>query len=216
MKGSAYRPELVLERLYSRVRVNHSWDHLRLPGIRLVPGVGSYRPVVMIVGDAPGATENTHGRPFCGAAGVALHSLMEGIGLFARDQATGGSEKFPETAGTVEANTFLTNVLKYRTPNNRKATGEETMLGRGVLRQEWAAVGSPRVVVALGPVAIAALYTDAGYPPPAPGQPIPGDRITLWPMIHPSQPLRQPEYREIVEEQWEVFGKWLRSADLLD
>lgn len=190
--------KLTLDEIYEGVRCDPYWDHLRLPGIFLVPGFGPSRPRVMIVGEAPGATENTRRRPFCGASGTALHELMGSAGLFDSDQES------------LNSNTFLTNVVKYRPPGNRTPNREEIERGRIALRQEWAALGRPAVLVAAGATARSALVP--GPKPPAAGHPVLiGDGVTVWVMYHPQFPLRRRSLRPTVEKHWEKFGEWLKE-----
>ena len=65
-----------------------------------VPGEGNPDADLMVVGEAPGATEDETGRPFVGAAGQLLTKILEAIKL-SREQV------------------FICNVLKHRPPGNR-------------------------------------------------------------------------------------------------
>jgi uracil-DNA glycosylase family 4 len=193
---------LALTEIYDRVRADSFWDQLRLPGIHLVEGYGAYRPRVLLSGEAPGATENSRLRPFCGASGQALMQLMAVAGLRTED----GS---PD--GELAANSFITNVVKYRPPGNRTPTGSEIERGRIALRQEWATLGRPKVLVALGGTARSALVPGttgtlgAGHPVEI------GEGVTVWVMYHPAFPLRQRSLRPKVEKHWERFGEWLKE-----
>src|SRR3954469_18248611 len=51
----------------------------------LVPGEGSPTADVMIVGEAPGASEDKHGRPFVGRAGRFLDDLLAEAGMARED-----------------------------------------------------------------------------------------------------------------------------------
>src|SRR4051812_43726246 len=65
----------------------------------LVPGEGDHDADVMLIGEAPGASEDKAGRPFVGRAGRLLDELLE-------------------TAGLVRAEVYITNVVKARPPDN--------------------------------------------------------------------------------------------------
>lgn len=197
---------LALTDVYDRVRADPFWDHLRLPGIRLVEGFGPYRPRVLILGEAPGATENNRLRPFCGASGVALTGLMESAGLRAEDAPPDG----PGQQSPALANAFLTNVVKYRPPGNRTPKAAEIEHGRIALRQEWAVLGRPKVIVAAGSVARKAL-TDALTETIPAGEHRSIAGIEVWAMYHPAFPLRQRRLRPTVERHWAKFGEWLRE-----
>jgi DNA polymerase len=66
-----------------------------------VPGEGVPHPLVLVVGEGPGADEDAAGRPFVGKAGQLLDRILSGIGL-SRDK-----------------NCFIANVVKCRPPGNR-------------------------------------------------------------------------------------------------
>lgn len=189
---------LTLADVYDAYRADPRFDHLRTDSIVLVPGEGSSRPNVLIVGEAPGAMENVHKRPFVGASGQVLRSLIK------------------DSAGLEPHDYFITNVVKYRPPNNRTPEPEEVAASLPYLRQEYAALGGPAVLVAVGGVAFDALWPSdwarlggilkyAGKP-----QSLPGGRA-LWPMIHPAYGLRNRDARPAMEAHWEQFGIWYRE-----
>jgi uracil-DNA glycosylase len=189
---------LMLADVYDAYRGNKAFDHLRTTGVVLVPGEGSSRPNVFIVGEAPGAMENVHKRPFVGASGRVLRSLITDV------------------AGLDSTAYFITNVVKYRPPNNRTPEWQEVDASLPYLRQEYAALGSPAVLVAVGGVAFDALWPThwarlggilkmAGKP-----QQLPHGKA-LWPMIHPAYGLRNPQVRPTMEKHWEQFGDWYRE-----
>ena len=72
-----------------------------------VPGEGPAPARIMIVGEAPGASEDKQGRPFVGRAGRLLDELLAGV------------------AGLQREDVFITNVLKARPPGNRDPKADE-------------------------------------------------------------------------------------------
>ena len=195
-----------LEDVYEAIREDEHWAHLRTPGIVLVKGRGnSVDPLAMLVGEAPGATENTKRRPFCGPSGRVLTQLMHLAALSA--------EAYPELG--VIANAFITNVVKYRPPGNRTPTVREVYFGTEDLRKEWKAVGRPRVIVAVGATARAALV-------PVPNRIKPGNWLALadgrtyvYVQYHPAWGLRTGRRGQaLMEDQWEEMGLWLQSLHL--
>jgi DNA polymerase len=181
--------------IYEAYRSAEEFDHFRTPEIVMVPGEGSPRPSIFITGEAPGAMENTHKRPFVGASGKVLRSLIT------------------DSAGLGPTDWFLTNVVKYRPPGNRTPEPAEIEASVPYLRAEYAAVGSPPVLVAVGGSARSALGPGlsggvlalAGKPHPFPGG------KTLWVMIHPSYGLRNPLARPTMEAHWTALGEWYRK-----
>lgn len=187
---------LTLPDVYDAYRSDRAFDKLRTDHIVLVPGEGSSRPNVFIVGEAPGAMENVHKRPFVGASGRVLRSLIK------------------DSAGLEPQDYFITNVVKYRPPLNRTPTQEEIAASLPYLRQEFYAVGAPAVIVAVGGVALS-VFRPSGETRgilSCAGQPI---RLAmgraLWPMIHPAYGLRNESARPKMEEHWTKFGEWYRE-----
>jgi len=95
-----------------------------------VPGEGSMRLGVMLVGEAPGADEDRTGRPFVGAAGRLLTEALARLGV-SRDDV------------------YITNVVKCRPPNNRTPTREEVEACLPYLLRQVELL-RPRRIVALG------------------------------------------------------------------
>jgi uracil-DNA glycosylase len=183
------------EDVYEAIRNDPFWDYIRTHGVVLVPGEGAPQPRVMIVGEAPGATENTHVRPFVGASGKVLRSLIVSCaGLSLADDV------------------FITNVVKYRPPGNRTPELGEIIRAVPYLRREWKAIGCPRVIVAVGGTAKNAL---APYLPGitiCAGQPFPQKGNSyIWPMLHPAYGLRNPDVRPKMERDWSALGDWIRE-----
>jgi DNA polymerase len=75
---------------------------------KAVPGEGVSRPLVMVIGEGPGADEDASGRPFVGRAGQLLDKMLASIGL------------------SRENNCFIANVIKCRPPQNRDPQPDET------------------------------------------------------------------------------------------
>ena len=71
-----------------------------------VPGDGDPDAQLMFIGEAPGAQEDKAGVPFVGASGKFLDEMLETIGLRRDD-------------------VFVTNIVKFRPPDNRDPSKEE-------------------------------------------------------------------------------------------
>ncbi len=74
---------------------------------RVVVGSGPTSARLLVVGEAPGRTEDEGGEPFIGASGRLLFRLLE------------------EETGLTRADCFVTNVVKCRPPANRPPRNEE-------------------------------------------------------------------------------------------
>ena len=154
------------------------------------------------MGEAPGATENTKGRPFCGASGRVLDQLMGLAGIVVTT---------PLGQGSPDANAWLTNVVKYRPPGNRTPHPTEITASRDYLRREWRAVGSPSTLILLGATAKAALAPELGPLAQALARPVASGRFTFWVMYHPAKGLYEPKLRPVIEEHWERLGDWING-----
>lgn len=97
---------------------------------RAVPGKGSHSASVMLVGEAPGRSEDMRGEPFVGAAGKKLDAALEEA-EFSRDSL------------------YITNVVKCRPPNNRKPTSGEEEACSEYLKAEIEMI-NPKVICILG------------------------------------------------------------------
>lgn len=114
---------------------------------RPVPGIGSLNADFMLVGEAPGTTEDQQGEPFVGAAGQLLRQILR------------------ENHYNLK-NTYITNVVKHRPPNSRTPVKADVVIcGNKFLLEEIALV-RPKVIVALGRTASNALHWLAGETPP--------------------------------------------------
>ena len=148
----------------------------------LVPGEGNPRAALMVVGEAPGRQEDEQGRPFVGAAGRLLGTLLEEIGLARED-------------------VFITNVLKARPPGNRNPRRAEVEHHRPWLEAQLEAV-QPRLVVLLGKHALDALVPGHKITQ-VHGGPLEGpDGRSYFPSLHPAAALRTPPLRATMREDF--------------
>jgi uracil-DNA glycosylase len=80
---------------------------LKLTATNTVFADGASGAELMVIGEAPGADEDRLGRPFVGRSGQLLDRMLAAIGYDRRQ------------------NAYITNVLFWRPPGNRKPTNEE-------------------------------------------------------------------------------------------
>jgi len=110
-----------------------------------VDGTRDIAAELMIIGEAPGAEEDSEGKPFLGAAGQILDGLLAEAGLSRKSA-------------------YITNVVKCRPikqrenhpPTNRSPASTEIAACWNYLESQIALV-RPRVIVALGATAVARL-----------------------------------------------------------
>jgi uracil-DNA glycosylase family 4 len=155
----------------------------------LVPGDGDPDAEVVIVGEAPGASEDREGRPFVGRAGKLLDTLLADAGLTR-----------PEV--------FVTNVVKARPPKNRDPRTTEVRHYLPWLLAQLDVI-QPRFVVPLGRHALARFDPDARIAE-AHGRPVERDGRTLFPMYHPAAALYNQSLRATLHEDARRLGETLR------
>lgn len=103
---------------------------LKATAINVVPGDGSADADILFIGEAPGKKEDEQGKPFIGAAGKFLSEMLASIGLKRED-------------------IYITNVVKYRPPNNRDPLPEEVAACWPWLEEQIRLI-NPKLIVPLG------------------------------------------------------------------
>jgi uracil-DNA glycosylase family 4 len=157
---------------------------------RMVPGEGNPAARVMFVGEAPGATEDTLGRPFMGRAGKLLDELIG-------------------EAGLVRADVWITNVVKARPPKNRDPKAPEVAHCMPWLERELAIIG-PKLVVPLGRHALKH-FAPAAKIGEVHGKVLSvGDR-ELFPLYHPAAAMYNQTLKATLFEDARSLGDRLRE-----
>lgn len=103
---------------------------LKKTATRAVPGDGSATAEIVFIGEAPGKSEDEQGRPFVGAAGKFLAEMLGDIHLKRED-------------------IYITNIVKYRPPNNRDPEQEEKEACTPWLYAELNLI-KPKLIIFLG------------------------------------------------------------------
>ncbi len=103
---------------------------LKKTATQAVPGDGNANSPIVFIGEAPGKNEDIEGRPFVGTAGKFLAEMLESIGMKRED-------------------IYITNIVKYRPPNNRDPLPEEIKACEEWLAEELALI-KPTLIVFLG------------------------------------------------------------------
>lgn len=97
---------------------------------QLVFGAGNPDSEIVFVGEAPGKNEDLQGIPFVGAAGKFLNEMLEMIDLKRED-------------------IYITNIVKYRPPNNRDPSPDEKQVFLPYLESQLEVI-QPVLVITLG------------------------------------------------------------------
>ncbi len=156
-----------------------------------VPGDGNPHAEIVFIGEAPGAQEDTQGRPFVGNSGKLLAELLSTIGLARGD-------------------VYITNVVKFRPPDNREPTKKEKEACMPFLRDELAII-KPKVIVPLGRHALAHFSKDLTIGD-AHGRPLPSaEDYAVFPMYHPAAALHNPNLRQTLKDDFAALGAFLKK-----
>ena len=104
----------------------------------LVFGDGNVNSPIMIVGEGPGQKEDELGKPFMGEAGQLLNKMLKAINI--------EREKV-----------YITNVVNYRPPNNRKPEPQEINRYSNFLREHISII-DPKILILMGSTAMESLF----------------------------------------------------------
>ena len=99
---------------------------------------GNPNSQIMLVGEGPGEKEDAQGKPFVGDAGILLNKMLDAIKI-------------------KRENIYITNVVNYRPPNNRKP--EISEINRySVFLREHITVINPKILILMGSTAMEAIF----------------------------------------------------------
>lgn len=105
-------------------------EELATQATQLVFGIGSADADIVFIGEAPGKNEDLQGEPFVGAAGKFLNEMLAMIDLKRED-------------------IYITNIVKYRPPNNRDPLPSEKSDFLPYLDRQLEII-NPKLIVTLG------------------------------------------------------------------
>jgi len=147
---------------------------------------GSIEAKLCFVGEAPGADEDAQGVPFVGRAGQLLDRMIQAMGL---DPAT---------------DVYVCNIIKCRPPGNRRPEPDEVAKCIPYLHEQIVH-NNPKVIVALGNTAVAALLgTKLGITKVRGTWKLYRGKTLVMPTYHPSYLLRPgPAQSEAKRQAWE-------------
>ena len=140
-----------------------------------VPGEGNPSARFVVVGEAPGETEDELGRPFVGKSGELLNKILEAIGFKRED-------------------VFICNVLKHRPPGNRNPTPAEVAACRPFLLRQLELL-QPKIILALGTFAAQTLLETDSPIGKLRGLEHRYHGIPLVATYHPAALLRNPNWK---------------------
>jgi len=159
-----------------------------------VPGEGSLDASILFVGEAPGYLEDVKGRPFVGAAGKLLDTLLAEINL---------------SRGLV----YITNVVKCRPPENRDPLSLEVKTCTPYLNRQIRII-QPKIIVTLGRHATSYVLSEAGLKEAVGITKLRGKlysvkpfglSVSVLPTFHPAAVLHNPKYKDALERDFQFL-----------
>ena len=119
-----------LQKIKADILTQNVCPELAKGATQLVFGDGSADAELVFIGEAPGKHEDIQGLPFVGAAGKFLNEMLASIGL-------------------KRADVYITNIVKYRPPDNRDPYPDEKAEFLPFLRKQLDVI-KPKLVITLG------------------------------------------------------------------
>ncbi len=158
-----------------------------------VPGEGNPDAAIIFVGEAPGFHEDKQGRPFVGAAGQFLDSMLASINLDRSD-------------------VFITNVVKYRPPENRDPEKGEIASSFRWLKQQIGII-DPNIIVTLGRHSMSVFLPEVGKISEVHGRAFrkPDGRVYV-PFFHPAAGLHQASLKSTIEADFKKLPRIIELA----
>jgi DNA polymerase len=149
----------------------------------VVFGDGVPNDKIVLIGEAPGESEDLEGKPFVGRSGQLLDKILESVG-FSR-----------------KTNIYIINTIKCRPPKNRNPLPEEKIACRDFLNEQLNIL-KPKIIILCGAVAVSSLLnTNEGI------SKIRGKwfdwngNAKIIPIFHPSYLLRN-QSNEVGKPKW--------------
>jgi len=169
-----------LNKLKKKIQLIENCD-LKKNATNLVFADGNINSKIMIIGEGPGANEDAEGKPFVGRAGKLLDQMLAAIQLD-------------------RAKVYISNVVNYRPPANRKPTEAEIEKYLPYLKSHIEII-YPKILLLLGSTALNALIGNESVISKARGKWIQKEIGTVRPWIiasfHPAFLMRQPEQKKL-------------------
>jgi len=156
----------------------------------LVMGDGNLDADIVFIGEAPGKNEDEQGLPFVGAAGKFLNEMLA-------------------QAGMDRSDVYITNIVKYRPPNNRDPLPEEKKAFWPYLLKQLQVI-KPKVVITLGRHSMEYFLPDMKISQ-IHGQPkrisFGDDKLVIIPLYHPAAALYNGGMRQTLIDDFLLVPK---------
>lgn len=167
-------------------------SELAASATQIVFGRGNPNAKIVFIGEAPGKKEDKEGRPFIGAAGKFLDEMLNNIKMDREE-------------------VYITNIVKYRPPNNRDPRPDEKDQFLPYLLEELEAI-KPVMVVTLGRHSMNCFLPEEQIGK-VHGQAIEKLGYTFVPLYHPAAALYNGAMRQILIEDFNTIPSILENLN---
>lgn len=172
-------PQPDLDALRDEIIASRICPELAAGATQLVMGDGNPAADIVFIGEAPGRQEDEQGLPFVGASGRFLNEMLASAGMNRED-------------------VYITNIVKYRPPNNRDPLPEEKRAFWPYLLKQLQII-EPKIVVTLGRHSME-YFLPGQYISKIHGQPkriqLGDHEIVIVPLYHPAAALYNGSMRQ--------------------
>jgi len=184
------KKQKLLDQIKADILKNNICPDLAHDAINLVMGDGNNNADIVFIGEAPGKKEDILGLPFMGAAGKFLDEMLDTVGIKRSD-------------------VYITNIVKYRPPNNRDPLPDEKEAFWPYLVRQLDVI-RPKIVVTLGRHSME-YFLPKEKISIIHGQPkriaFGKDKIVVVPLYHPAAALYNGSMRNILIEDFKKLPK---------
>ncbi len=179
-----------LAQIKADIKAKNICPDLAKTATNLVMGVGNPDAQIVFIGEAPGKNEDLQGEPFVGAAGKFLDEMLGLVGMKRGD-------------------VYITNIVKYRPPNNRDPLPPEKEAFWPYLLQEINVI-KPKIIATLGRHSMEYFLPDMRISQ-IHGQPkrigLGDGKVVILPLFHPAAALYNGSMRETLIEDFQTVPK---------
>ena len=186
-----------LGKLKNKIKLIKNCD-LKKNATNLVFSDGNSSAKIMIIGEGPGANEDKEGKPFVGRAGKLLDKMLSAIKLNRN-------------------NVYISNVVNFRPPMNRRPTEEEIERYLPFLKKHIELI-NPKILFLLGSTALNALVGNSEVISKARGKwitkEIGGVKTEVIASFHPAFLMRQPDQKKYAWEDLKMIKKKISQLNI--
>ena len=172
--------------------------NLKKNASKIVFADGNIQSPIMIIGEGPGQKEDEIGKPFVGDAGNLLNKMLKAINI--------EREKI-----------YITNVVNYRPPNNRKPEPSEINRYSEYLKEHISII-NPKILILMGSTAMEALLGSNKRISKERGQwkevIIKQKNYKTMVTFHPAYLLRKPDQKKFSWEDLKIIRKEIDKQNI--